>query len=418
MSLSTQFASLAAVLSLVTMLTLTLLALQSSRHTAFQLQSDFGRSVAQQVAVRVAANMVAGDRLGMAAELQTLVAATRITGARITDIEGEIVAEAGHLRQPELIFSAPIVFGKDKAGTVSVAVDSTEQAAAEGRFFMGLLGIAVVLSIAVFAIANAVGQKLTAKLSDMILRLRAIGASRSQFANEITMLNSQLHALPLELLKIEELGPSQDDQYEEVILLYVNLFSLARYVDTVDQQRLQRYIRKLHGLIYGSANFYGGDIDVTRQFGATLFFHGMHKSGRAELRALRCAWLLQHMAAIAAKELGLTMRLDMAIGHSDLGRGDKNDMYPALYTQHAIDELLTLSGESEGKILLTPTLAERDIVKNSSVIAPHKRQLCITGLDKAGQSLVDYQGTLLTNALFPQHRDTQARQTPGQATSP
>jgi hypothetical protein len=56
-----------------------------------------------------------------------------------------------------------------------------------------------------------------------------------------------------------------------------------------------------------------------------------------------CAWLLSRCSEAAEKQERLSFAPGMAIGISELGRGDSEDIYPGLYTQATLDDLLELA---------------------------------------------------------------------------
>ncbi|GIR70260.1 MAG: hypothetical protein CM15mP74_15110 [Halieaceae bacterium] len=105
---------------------------------------------------------------------------------------------------------------------------------------------------------------------------------------------------------------------------------LPAYLDTLDESRLQTYVAKLHRMAFGSAGFYGGDLSVIRQFGLAVYFSGTHAAGSPVLRAASCAWLLSRCCELAEKHDRLRFIPGMAIGLSELGRGDDQDIYPGL----------------------------------------------------------------------------------------
>ena len=75
--------------------------------------------------------------------------------------------------------------------------------------------------------------------------------------------------------------------------------------------------------------------------------------GSPVLRAASCAWLLARCSEAAEKHERLSFAPGLAIGVSELGRGDSEDIYPGLYTQATLDDLLELAHQDLDAILLS-----------------------------------------------------------------
>ena len=123
--LGQQLALVAASCCLVATLALVALAARSSQYTQDNLQNDYGHAVTEQLAMRLASELAAGDLLGVSAELQKLVAQGSIAGARAVDIDGTSLAEAGLIEQLPMPFSAAILIAGDMAGRAEVATDTS-----------------------------------------------------------------------------------------------------------------------------------------------------------------------------------------------------------------------------------------------------------------------------------------------------
>ena len=96
---------------------------------------------------------------------------------------------------------------------------------------------------------------------------------------------------------------------------------------------------------------------MIRQFGLAVYFSGTHAAGSV-LRAAKAAWLLSRCCELAEKHDRLRFLPAMAIGLSELGRGDDQDIYPGLYIQATLDELLELASQEVEGILLSSHAAE------------------------------------------------------------
>lgn len=350
--LSQQLALTASFLCLIATLALVALAARSSEYTQANLQGDYGRAVAEQLANRLSAELAAGDRLGVAGELNKLLEQPSVAGARALDVDGAELAVAGS-RSSGRAFDAPILIAGDAAGTAEVRVSTSDQDAVRRQSTLALSGLAVLLSIAVYALTRAMAQRLAHNLRAVSAELAEVTGADTESLNEVQALRERVAALPLELLKAREVTESHDDHYVDTAILYIHLRSLPGYVDTIDERRLQRYVATVHRMIFGAAGFYGGELEVVRQFGLAVWFSGQHKIGSAALRAASCAWLIEQAAPELESRLRLSVGLGLAVGGSELGRGDDRDIYPGLYTQASVDELQKLASQQTDGISLS-----------------------------------------------------------------
>ena len=198
-------------------------------------------------------------------------------------------------------------------------------------------------------------------------------------------------------------GRSSADHYVGTSILYVYFRSLPGYVDTIDERRLQRYIATVHRLIYGAAGFYNGQLEVVRQFGLAVFFTGDHSVGSPALRAASCAWLIKHAAPDIEAKLRLSVSLGLAVGGSELGRGDAKDIYPGLYTQAALDELHTLAKSAGDDIDLTDFIVQDIDVSTRVAIKQAEQGHAVVGeLSDNHHDLLERQLHLLLRALTDQ----------------
>jgi len=150
----------------------------------------------------------------------------------------------------------------------------------------------------------------------------------------------------------------QEENYRDTAVLYLQLDSLANYVDTLTEDSLHRYTEQLHQVVFAAAGFYAGDLHVARQFGLAIYFCGTNKAGSAAFRAASCAWLIQSVSRELEKQMSLSLGISMAVAESELGLGDGSDIYPGLYMQHTIDELQLVCAAKPPHILLSPKVCE------------------------------------------------------------
>ncbi len=162
----------------------------------------------------------------------------------------------------------------------------------------------------------------------------------------------------MDLLRTRSDTAPQDENYRATAVLYLHLDSLANYVDTLDEQSLHRYTDRLHQVVYAAAGFYGGEIQVCRQFALAVYFTGAGKAGSAAFRAVSCGWLVQAVSRELERHMSLSIKLSTAVSQSELGIGDERDIYPGLYMQSTLDELQAVCASKPPHILLSPAVCE------------------------------------------------------------
>ncbi len=355
--LSQQIATAAALLCLLVSLAMVILGAISSRHMQYRQQAEFGTALARQVAARVGLALETGDLLSLRASLQRFVDTTAAQRVAVNDVEGKALGEAGepsghYLQQ----FRAPVHIESNIAGEAVVTIATDNAGADQQRFVFSLLGLAVILSLAVYGAGLQVGKALGARLRQLSRYLVLEDDNGRLPGNELAALETRVKALPMDLLRTRENSNGSDEHYKGSAVLYLQLDSLSDYVDTLDEQSLHRYIARIHRLVHTAAGFYAGELQVVRQFALAVYFTGPGKAGSAAFRAACCAWLVQAAARELEKRQSLSMRFFMAVGQSELGAGDSSDIYPGLYMQSTLDELQLACESRPPKILLAPAV--------------------------------------------------------------
>ena len=358
--ISQQFALVAAGLCLFVSLALVTLGAISSKHLQRQQQVDFGNALAHQIARRISTALETGDLLSISASLQRFVETSSAQQVAIFDVEGKALGQAGNAGGQNLFqYRAPVRIESDIAGEVLITVSTDAASAAHLRFVLSLLGLAILLSLAVYGISLHLGKKLGIRIRKMA---RNIALEDQQAApgsnNELDLLASRINALPMDLLRTRSDAVAQDENYRATAVLYLHLDSLAGYVDTLDEQSLHRYTDRLHQMVYAAAGFYGGEIQVTRQFALAVYFTGPGKAGSAAFRAVSCGWLVGAVSRELEQHMPLSVSLSMAVAQSELGIGDGRDIYPGLYMQSTLDELQSVCASKPPQILLSPVVCE------------------------------------------------------------
>ena len=358
--LSQQIATLAAALCLLVALALVILGAISSKHLQQQQQLEFGNALAHQIARRVSVALEAGDLLSITASLQRYVETSSAEEIAIFDVEGKALGEAGEARGNSLSqYRAPVLIESDVAGEVLVTVNSDSAAAAHQRFVLSLLGLSVLLSLAIYGAGLQLGKHLGSRIGKLSRTLALEDAdAEPNGSNELATLEARVSSLPMDLLRTRNDTEAKDENYRSTAVLYLQLESLVDYVDTLDDQSLHRYTDRLHQVVYAAAGFYGGELQVSRQFALSVYFSGPNSAGSAAFRAASCAWLVKAVSRELEQTMPLSMKISMAVSQSELGVGDGKDIYPGLYMQHTLDELQAVCASKPPKLLLAPAVLE------------------------------------------------------------
>ncbi len=360
LGLGHQLAILSAGMCLLVSLGLVALGAISTRHMQMSLQEEYGTALAKLVAARISTAMERGDLLSISANLQRLLEVSTAQAITLTDVDGKTLGQVGETHgQNPFHYSAPVHVESDIAGQITITINADNARAAQLRFVLSMLGLAVLLSLAVYGISRRFGQQLGGELTALARKITLEEEERApQLRNEMLALTGRIEALPMDLLRTRSEPGPQDENYRTTAVLYLHLSSLVNYVDTLDERALQRYIERLHQVVYAASGFYAGELQVARQFGLAIYFTDHNSAGSAAFRAASCAWLVRAVSRAMEEHMSLSLSMAMAISQSELGVGNGTDIYPGLYTQHALDELQKVCASKPPDILLSPAVCE------------------------------------------------------------
>ena len=405
--LSHQLALVAAGCCLIATLILVTVASQSTQSILNTTLQEHAQAAVANLGLRAGNELATGDRLGLAAALQFYTDQNLFSGARALDVDGNELAVAGATTTGGSLYRHAILIDGNSAGSVELYLDLTPQLEAKETLLWGLIALAGLLSTAVFAITRPMGQRLASDISDAVAQLDAISNEPSVSINELHKLRDSVNSLPLDLLKSQNLSHQDEEHYRDTAILCIALKHLPGYLDTLDDTRLQGYVGLLHRLAYGAAGFYGGELSVIRQFGLAIYFSGSHSIGSPVLRAASCAWLLAQSAALAEKTERLSFMPGLAIGVSELGRGDAEDIYPGLYTQATLDELLELAHQDVDAILLSSRAAEDDgLTARVGIDVIDERWMALGDIGSRHMDLLIRQLALLRRVVAPAEQES------------
>lgn len=360
-SLPTQLAMIAAAACLTISLALVAMADISSRYMQQAQQAGFGNALAQQISRRISTALETGDLLDVAASLHRFQESASAEQVSLYDVEGRALGQAGTVGAGSVAYyRSPVRIGDDTAGEIVIAINTDAAQTARLRFLFSLIGLAILLSMLTYAVTRYIAQRWLAiplrRLADA-LALEDCPLDPLP-ENELQQLAGRVEQLPLDLLRARGSPASRDENYRNTAVLYLHCTSLLDYIDTLDERALHRYIRRLHQICYAAAGFYHGRLQVVRQFGIAVYFSGENNSGSPAFRAAACGWLIRDVCRHLEQEMTLSLNLSLAIGHSELGRGDEGDIYPGLYLQPTLDELQALCASQPPRVMLSPGVCE------------------------------------------------------------
>lgn len=408
LSLSLQLPILAAGCALLVSLCLLWLAATSSAYLQSERERLYGESLAQQVSATVRESLQRGDLLSVRASLQRFVDSSLAGGITIRDVEGMAIGTAGIVSGENLsLYSAAIRVGEGVAGEVLVSVDSSAGQESRWRFLFSLVALAAALSLLVFLATRVLAQRLASALTELDRQLTLPETSVPELGNEISKIQRSVKALPLEMLRGHAPVPTAATEFRQTTILFVHLASLARYVDTLGEDNLHRYTRRLQQIIQAAAQCYRGDLIVSRPFGLIIRFAPQANAGSEALRAASCARLIVLISSSLQERTRLSLELAMALGHCEQSEDQGKDIYPQLHLQGAIDELrdACLSHQRYPAILLADTALADEQLKNTAELAEDGDKSLTTHellkLSAEQESLLAHQSQIIVERIKP-----------------
>ncbi len=390
--ISQRLALLCGSLCLALALLLVLVGNLSSRYILEQQSNSHLASVAEQLAAQVAQVVDGGDGVRLEATLRSLRERHGLQQITVNDLDQRPLGQTGNGVMEDTVYaSATVTIDGNIAGELILA-SAPDPALEEQRgMSFGLLVLGILGSLFAAALAGRWGQQYAARIN----ALRAVLGDAAHTEDELESLEQAVAALPLELLRPPPQTETRGD-YQESGLLYVGLASLARYVETLDEQSLLEYTEAQREMIAAAAGLYGGKLSVTREFGILVNFAGEHPAGSPGFRAVSCGWLLHRVAQDLDQRRRLSYSVGLTCGLGEAG-GDSQDIYPALYNQHIIDELASRQ-QPDTLLLNEAVLADADVTHRCVLDGQQ-----LGGFEEPYGDLLERQRLLLAQQLI---RDT------------
>lgn len=355
---------------LLVALCLTIVANMSSRYIVEQQQSSYANELAQQLASRAALELAEGNLIGLEVVLQQQLTQNSLAGISVYDIEGREIGNAGISQSREAFFyEVPITIQGDLAGTLRLGVMPGQALQDQKNLSLGLALLAILLSLFVAALSAQWAQRYVNRLRQVIDALQTdLAPPQAELpVDELAQLELCIELLPMDLLRSDQEPDPNDTHFDSAGLLFIRLNSLESYVDTLDETSLHRHTLSQQHLLQSVGQLYGGELEVSRQFGLLMSFGGEHPEGSPMLRALCSAWLVQQLVLALQPRSSLQLSLSMACASSEAGAGSRKDIYPGLYYQHLVDELADMTAHSSEQIQVHASASADDLGDNVEI---------------------------------------------------
>ena len=335
---------------------LVLLSGLSSNYIVEQETLSKGEAIVSMVAADVAPVLATGDLIRLEVSLRQILADRQLIRIRVEDADGRTLSSAGDSSDPaNLEYRSLITIDGNIAGELSLLMPVSTAAAELQRMNLGLVSLALLLSLFAAVLAARWGQTLATRLQVLSAKLSLEEGEPPQAAveGEIEQLERAVAELPLELLRAPAAASASTANYRDASLLYIHLDSLSQHVETLDETSLLQHTELVRRLVSAAAQLYGGSMSVARQFGLVVSFSDSASTGSPAFRAASTAWLIMQTAREASGDQSLRIRLSQACGVTETGVGSSQDIYPDLYNQHLVDELAQLTLAQAGGVQLS-----------------------------------------------------------------
>ncbi len=288
--ISQRLALLCGSLCLALALVLVLIGNLSSRYILEQQSRAQLATLATELAAQVAPLVAVGDLVRLEATLRGMRGRHNLQQLTVEDLDERPLGQAGSGITPNSsVTRAQVTIDGNIAGELEI-VSAPDPALEEQRgMSFGLLVLGILGSLFAAALAGRWGQDHAGRINALRVQLAGSGSGADAAGDELAALEGAVAALPLDLLRPPADSEQQGGDYQEAGLLYVSLASLARYVETLDEQSLLEYTEAQRELIAAAAALYGGSLSVVREFGLLVSFTGDHATGSPGFRAVSCA---------------------------------------------------------------------------------------------------------------------------------
>lgn len=328
------------------------LSLISQENKAEAERAEYAKVILNSVASRTSGLIAAGDLLTVASELNRLVANEVVTGATVSDVEGEPLVAVG-TSSDNARYQGTLKIGPDLAGTLSITLN-TQPVDATLRWT--ITGLSLVMAAFIFGVTTSLYRGQTDRLWSLVARLSQ-KKTRERTGDPLEELDTALSALPLDLIDTSSSEEVDESAMQPMAVVTLSLDHLTRYIETLDEVSLVSYVATYEALLTAVAQMLGGLTQTNRSQSLSMTFEGQWRGMSSPMRAAVAAALLQHLLPVAERSRRLKFSAGIGISHSDLSQGERASAYAGLYIQSALDEAHTLAQRAGTAIKLASTIS-------------------------------------------------------------
>ncbi len=355
-TLEVQLAITCSLFCLLSGLILTFLASISSFYLQKESLDFLGQALADQLSKQIIESMETGDLIDLVGSLQSFISDSSATVALVYDIEENILASSGKITDDFPQYTAPILIGKDLAGSVVIEINTSRNDLLQFRFVVSLMGLAVFFSIVIFFATKKLSLFITRRLRYATEQLEIKENNHLKENNVLAELEKQIESLPLSLLKYPAITNMADRTNNKISILYLHIHSLEKYLQTLDEVSLRAYIEPISQIISYAADFYEGDTRVVRLFGSAIFFEEQDNNLSAAFRAISCGQLIRSVQQEVQDKMDLSIQIRMAADLCEMETEGSQDIYGEIHIQTCLNKLQQQCASSEEELLLSEKL--------------------------------------------------------------
>jgi len=324
-----------ATLTLIACLILVWLSATSTRHITNEQAHIIIKTLSAQLSDQIARDVVGQDTLAITALLNRAVRADWIQGAELKTTRGDTLAQAGTLMG--ISATASIVIDAKEVAKLTAYQPKQRVESLQSQQAWTLAGIACIIAFAFGALAAQMGRIYSNALEQLKIKIPRT-ARTNDSNNEIHAIRERLNALPLNLLAEHAGDDSHPTEVHPAIISMVALDSLEHYIDTLNEESLERYTQKVYRCIQRAAMLYGGQIKVVRPLRVAMIF-GQQPGRTSSTSAIQATLLLQLMCKRLSDRGPLNFKTRCALGKSEMAPMSEHDFYADLYVQPIFDQI-------------------------------------------------------------------------------
>ena len=348
----------AAAVFIAAQITLTL-TLASKAHLEAETRSLHAEALLNAVASRTAGLVASDDMLTATSELNKLLSSDVVSGAAISDVDGEFLLVVGSVTNAEQLYHAPLRIGPDIAGQLTVQL---ERVTSNSSLQWTVSALSLVLAMFSYAGAVSISRSQSHRLRAILGRISHSGQVDDRL-DALAQIETAIDDLPLDLISPANAEGVDETSLNSMAVTTISLDHLGKYIDTVDEITLANYVGTYETLAKAVAQLLDGDLQTVRPESLTLFFEGTKRGMTPDARAVIASTLLQHLLAVAERSQRRKFICGIGVGRSDMGRGERGSAYATLYNQAVIDETLTMAQRAGSSVKLAPSILESDQVE-------------------------------------------------------